>query len=646
MGPALFAITMQAMRSEHDEIALQGIEFWSNVCDEEVDLAIEASEAAEQGRPPSRTSKFYAKGALQYLVPILVQSLTKQEETDDEDDWNPCKAAGVCLMLMASCTEDAIIPHVLPFVKENIANPDWRHRDAAVMAFGCILEGPEVNSLRPIVETALPTLISLMSDQCVIVRDTVAWTIGRICELIPEAVLQDTILKVLLDALIEGLRAEPRVAANVCWAFNSLAEAAFEAVQETEGTEPKTYCLSPFFQTIVHKLLEATERQDGGQANLRSAAYEALMEMIKNSPSDCYPIVQSTTMIILERLNHVLSLETHISSMESHLQLANDRAQVNDLQSLLCATLQSVLRKMTPEDAPMISDQIMNALLQMFNASGKSGGVQEDALMAVGTLVETLGEGFLKYMDVFRPFLIVGLKNHAEYQVCSAAVGLVGDISRAIAGKILPYCDELMTVLLENLSNNSVHRSVKPQILSVFGDIALAISTEFKKYLDVVLQTLAQASQLNVDPSDFEMIDYRNEVRENCLEAYTGIVQGLKGDGEVPNPEVQLIQSHVHYMIHFILQIANDSEITDTLIASSAGLIGDLCAAFGPPMLALVDNEPIRNMLLRGKRSKTSKTRTLSIWALKEIKKLQTNIGVANATPGLNIANARAPEAI
>lgn len=37
-------ITMEAMKSDVDEIALQGIEFWSTVCDEEVDLAIELSE--------------------------------------------------------------------------------------------------------------------------------------------------------------------------------------------------------------------------------------------------------------------------------------------------------------------------------------------------------------------------------------------------------------------------------------------------------------------------------------------------------------------------------------------------------------------------------------------------------------------------
>ena len=59
-----------------------------------------------------------------------------QEEFDDEDDWNPCKAAGVCLSLMASCCEDAIIPMVMEFVMKHIYDGDWKFRDAAVMALG------------------------------------------------------------------------------------------------------------------------------------------------------------------------------------------------------------------------------------------------------------------------------------------------------------------------------------------------------------------------------------------------------------------------------------------------------------------------------------------------------------------------------
>ena len=308
-------------------------------------------------------------------------------------------------------------------------------------------------------------------------QDTAAWTIGRVCELNSEAAINDNCLRPLLEALVNGLASEPRVAANVCWAFTSMAEAAYDsavAAMENSPTSnddddtPQTYCLSTYFEAIVQKLLETTDRQDAAVANLRSAAYEALMEMIKNSPKDCYVTVQKTIMVILERLNQVLHMEGNIQS--------NERAQYNDLQSLLCATLQSVLRKVEPAHAPLISDNIMQALLQMFQSSlnNKTGGVQEDALMAVSTLVEVLSDGFSKYMEAFKPFLHVGLKNVAEYQVCHAAVGLVGDICRALGAKVLVYCDEIMEILLENLSNNNVHRQVI--ILAGFWNWGIQIS--------------------------------------------------------------------------------------------------------------------------------------------------------------------------
>ncbi|XP_074598648.1 importin subunit beta Fs(2)Ket [Brevipalpus obovatus] len=618
MGPALFAITVDAMKSENDQVALQGIEFWSNVCDEEVDLSIEASEAQEHGRPPARTSRFYARGALQYLVPILMHTLTKQDnESDDDDEWNPCKAAGVCLMLMSSCCEDAIIQHVLPFVNQNIRNPEWRYRDAAVMAFGSILEGPDPATLKPIVESALPTLIELMKDPSVVVRDTVAWAIGRICDLIPDAVLAAP-LESLVETLLRSLNSEPRVAANVCWAFNSLAEAAYEHQEAQDSKEPDTYKLSRYFEFIVTELLKTTERADANQANLRSAAYEALIELIKNSVADCYPVVITVLNMVLTRLQQILTYEL---SRPLQASSSTERSLYSELKSLLCATLQACIRKLKVEDAISISDGIMTALLSMFNTSAKTGCVQEDALMSVGTLVEVLGDNFLKYMEAFTPYLALGLKNYQEHQVCNAAVGLVGDICRSIGQRVLPYCDQIMQQLIENLNNENLDRSVKPQILSVFGDIALAIGVEFRKYLPIVMDMLMRASQIQPNPNDFEYMEYVNDIRENCLEAYTGIVQGLKGDREVPNQEVQQIRDHIPSVLQFILVVSSDAEITDNLIAACAGLIGDICAAFGTSVSEpLAAQEAVINILNKGKHSRVSKTRLLCSWALKAIR--------------------------
>lgn len=162
-------------------------------------------------------------------------------------------------------------------------------------------------------------------------------------------------------------------------------------ITQTEIGEPSTFALSKFYDPLVEKLLATTVRPDAGQHNLRNAAYAALMELLKNSPHDCYFTVQKTTLVILERLEKVLA-------MENQVQSSSDRVQFNDLQSSLCGTLQSVLRKMEKEDTPKIADQVMRTLLRMFDGCGangaaeasgnNSGGVQEDALLAMTALLD------------------------------------------------------------------------------------------------------------------------------------------------------------------------------------------------------------------------------------------------------------------
>jgi len=50
----------------------------------------------------------------------------------------------------------------------------------------------------------------------------------------------------------------------------------------------------------------------------------------------------------------------------------------------------------------------------------------------------------------------------------------------------------------------------------------------------------------------------------------------------------------------------------------------DICSAFGPKILPLLDVEAINDLLQVGRRSRTPKTKTLATWATKEIRKFKT----------------------
>lgn len=80
--------------------------------------------------------------------------------------------------------------------------------------------------------------------------------------------------------------------------------------------------------------------------------------------------------------------------------------------------------------------------------------------------------------------------------MCIVAVGVVGDLSRALEAKILPYCDDIITALLENLQDSQLNRNVKPPVLSCFGDISLAIGGNFVKYLGFVMNMLKSVSKM------------------------------------------------------------------------------------------------------------------------------------------------------
>merc|ERR1712087_18998 len=463
----------------------------------------------------------------------------------------------------------------------------------------------------PFLPQALEVMINLMKDSSVQVKDTAAWTIGRICERHITSITQELWVRMTRNlqpgeppeaegVLLAGLKDDPRVANNVCWAFHNLAE----HCEETRNDA--TNVLSPLFVTLATALLHCTERPDAGENNLRCSAYEALNTLLTNSAEDAKKNIEQMLPVIIGRLEATFQMPV-VSN--------DDREVVNELQGLLCGSLQVVTQKLGPLAVPH-ADKLMQLLLQVFGA--KNSTVHEEALMAVGAIANATEAAFENYMPHFRPFLSLGLSNCEEHQVCAVAVGVVGDICRALEAKVSPYCDEIVALLLRNLQNPSLNRNVKPPILCCFGDIALAIGGHFEKYLQVTMNMLSQAAQTQIDENNPDLVDYLHQLREGIFEAYTGVLQGLRADGKQ-----ECFLPYYEGALLLVQQVSdpasrNESSIDD-LVRAAVGVVGDLAMTLGPSFKQIARQAPhkdyIRVLMREAKTSKVESTRQVGKWA-------------------------------
>lgn len=62
-----------------------------------------------------------------------------------------------------------------------------------------------------------------------------------------------------------------------------------------------------------------------------------------------------------------------------------------------------------------------------------------------------LSADFGKYLDALKPFLAAALRNTEDYQSCTAAIGVVGDLTRAVPVPLTQQLDEIMVIFLEHL---------------------------------------------------------------------------------------------------------------------------------------------------------------------------------------------------
>lgn len=378
----------------------------------------------------------FSRVATNEVVPVLLGLLTKQDEDAADDEYNISRAAYQCLQLYAQAVGGSIIPPVIQFVEANLHSEDWHARDAAVSAFGAIMDGPDEKLLEPIVKSGMQPLIGMMDDPSVHVRDSTAYALGRITEACSDAIDPTQHLDPLVRSLFAGLMSNPKMAASCCWALMNLAERFAGDVGAAQNP------LTPHFNNSVSNLLTLTSKMDA-EAAVRTAAYEVLNTFVTNAATESLPAIASLSGVIIQRLEETLPLQQQVVSVE-------DRITLEDMQTSLCTVLLAIISRLDKEIAPQ-GDRIMQVLLQMLATVGAKSSVPEASFATISGLANAMEADFVKYMEAFAPFLYNALGNQEEPSLCSMAIGLVSDITRSMGERSQPFCDQFMNYLLNNL---------------------------------------------------------------------------------------------------------------------------------------------------------------------------------------------------
>lgn len=225
--------------------------------------------------------------------------------------------------------------------------------------------------------------------------------------------------------------------------------------------------------------------------------------------------------------------------------------------------------------------------------------------MAISALALAIGQQFVPYMQHLIGPLKAALENTDDYPVCAAAVGVVGDLSRALEKQFSPHCEEIFIRLMQLLMNQLLHRSVKPPILSTFGDIALAIGADFARFLEHAMTMLHNASQIQIDMSDPDDAEYMHKLRENILEGYSGIIQALRdADKQEPAKGGVYCQGVMQYLPNIVYLLENrinaEEQKDEDVLKAASGLLGDIAQAI-PAAKQHFQGQWVRDMLQSAK---------------------------------------------
>jgi importin subunit beta-1 len=364
----IYELTVKAMKDDTYDIKMAVIEFWCTLA------AIEEAMLLDDDQDGQICQK-YVESAFTLLVPMLLETLTTQADEIDDDEHDLRAAGGCCLVGFALAVGNPIFPAVMPFVQQYINNPDWRLRDAAIVAFSCILDGPTTTTIGHFVQESIPVLLTAFTDPNEIVRDDAVHCISNIGRLHLVAVHENTVHGII-HGLLGILNESAKVASRACDAIFNIAK----SLKSPDGNVPPTNLLSAPMLPLMQAVLNAMDRPNVGQSNLHTSALLAASELVTASALDVQPILKDLLPVVLDRIESALKM--HTTSSEGKGQVLG----------LLVDLVTALVQRLKPTDVLSMADRVMSVVVLVLQVPNSS--CHEEVFLSIGAIATALETEF------------------------------------------------------------------------------------------------------------------------------------------------------------------------------------------------------------------------------------------------------------
>jgi importin subunit beta-1 len=519
---------------ENEEILVQVVEFWT--------ILAETKEET------------FTTENMNMLLPHILR-LMKKNEDYIEQSWNAHKASAYYLETITETYKTAILfnSYVFGFIEQELNSGDIARIDIGAITLGSVV----TRGCDQQIVNFVKILITNMRNQQA--EESCMWALAKICETNFFAVIEH--LSLLISQACEIIIAKHTTSTNASWmlhsiflSLNKIKENKLHSSRLPIETQVKlrgyaTEQIRNHFTYVLQILVSATENAKLEDSALRVALFSALSELVRYTEIEQYGILDDFIKYCIKKIEDCV--------IAMHKSSTNYMPIIEDVLSNYIILSEVVAAKRQKDSAAILFPCYIGVL-----KTKPSSAIGEVYIAITSNMND-----FIPCLDKFVPFIARDLGCTDSF-ILKSTINLIGCMANCIQTNFFHLSTQLIPLLIQNLSSKNVSKEVKTQILSVFGDIALALGVNFEQYLDMSMMIFLQIISLE-RTSDEQYID---DLRYNIVQMFDCIILATSESDKLKNIMYKLVEG--------IKTLISDDNSDVTKIAT-INLIKDLQSIFG-----------------------------------------------------------------